>query len=196
MFSSTLRPLTRLVSRPSLSRPLVQSVSIRCHLVVRPLVASEPRRQFGTAEIRHDIDDESDIIELGKEEMEEIFRDPDDVVFEAKIKAARREKNHDINDESDIIELGKQEQQDLQKEQNGITMSPAKKKRFHIDKVELDIEDESDVIEYAKATKGEPTSSSHESLTETDEIPFDIEDESDFIELEKEEKEEMIKKKL
>ena len=119
------------------------------------------KRHFGTAE-EHDIEDESDIIELAKDEMEEIYRDPEDAVFEAKIKAARREKNRDIDDESDIIELAKEEEQDLQKERMGIKMSPARKKRIHIDTVELDIEDESDVIEFAKATKGEATRSSDE----------------------------------
>lgn len=147
---------------------------------------------------KHDIEDESDIIELGKEEEQELLRGPNDEEFAEKIKSHRSYRHddmgHDIEDESDLVELGKEEAQDMAK---GISTE----KKIHHFKKHFDVEDESDVIECEKEVKGEDRDARKRkqrlsAATEEadDGINYDIEDESDIIEVAKEELEEMEKK--
>jgi hypothetical protein len=195
MLSATLRRFTLIASRRGVSSSLARTV-VASSSVLAPAVAAH----FSTknAHEKHDVEDESDIIELAKEEEEEMQRGPDYEEFAAKVRAHSLYRRHndvgyDVEDESDLLEVAKEEEQDMAK---GV----ATKKRVHLGKLVVDIEDESDVIEYEKTGEGVEDDEARiraqraSAASKRDGIDHDIEDESDIIELAKDEVEEMEKK--
>lgn len=148
-------------------------------------------QHFGTVD-KYDIEDESDLDERAKEEIQDMESGPKHRSFSAKTGARRHnDVGFDIQDESDLDELAKEEEQDMKKGRK------FKKKRMHQDRLVFDIEDEADIIEQAKEEAGRDhdAGSQHRkpSTATADGIAFDLEDEADYIELGKEEVQEMEK---
>lgn len=135
---------------------------------------------------KHDIEDESDIIELAKEEECDMERGND---VDTHLRPRRDDMGFDIEDEADLEEAAKEEAQDLAK-------GTETRRKIHPHKIVLDVEDESDEIESAKVKKEQP--GRHREPVSVNErqdgIDHDIEDESDIIELAKDEVEEMEKR--
>lgn len=194
MLSATLRRFSLIASQRGVSSSLARTV-VASSSVLAPAVAA----RFSTnVHEKHDVEDESDIIELAKEEEEEMQRGPDYEEFAAKVRAHSLYRRHndvgyDVEDESDLLEVAKEEEQDMAK---GVST----KKRVHLGKLVVDIEDESDVIEYGKTGEGVEDDEARiraqrsSAASKRDGIDHDIEDESDIIELAKDEVEEMKKK--
>ena len=203
--SSTLRRFTQFASRRS--GPLfIRTIASSNHWLasvpaaaangafdktVLNKMAANLDRDLRNVSDKFDIDDESDIIEVAKEEELEIKRD---IVFSAGAHRRNEEIEFDIEDESDIIELAKEEIEDIAKGKDMKRLA-AEKKRMRYGKIQFDLEDESDLIEQAKATECQESKQALSSVVKSDDntIEFDIEDESDIIELAKDEKREAEK---
>jgi len=139
MMSSVVRRCTQLTLRRAAYSPLVGRTfaATRAHLAPAPGKTFEknPSGKHSVSTIDFDIEDESDLIELAKEEEEEMAKGPEDVIIppsraakgegEARTRVPKvyTEKavesdgiEFDIEDESDLIEVGKEEAQEMDKQ--------------------------------------------------------------------------------